>query len=176
MPIRQRVLVTGVLLLALAFAGPSAWAQFASALEGTVTDPSGGVIPGANVTITNEATGVSQTVQTTSAGYYRAPALPGGMYTIKVSIQGFKGWVREHIRLESTQTRAVNVALELGAANAEEVTVTADAPLVETSQARVSNLIEGDQIKDLPLIGRNFFNLVVLTPGVTGRATGGGQS
>jgi carboxypeptidase family protein len=176
MPIRQRFVVTSALLVVLGLACPSAWAQFSSALEGTVTDPSGGVVPGASVTITNEATGVSQTIQTTSAGYYRAPALPGGLYTVKVAIQGFKGWVREHIRLESTQTRAVNVALELGTANAEEVTVTAEAPLVETSQARVSNLIEGDQIKDLPLIGRNFFNLVVLTPGVTGRATGGTQS
>ena len=60
--------------------------------------------------------------------------------------------------------------------DSEEVTVTADAPLVETSQGRVSGLIEEDQVKDLPLIGRNFYNLVVLTPGVTGRATGGGQS
>ena len=66
--------------------------------------------------------------------------------------------------------------LEVGSAGAEEVTVTAEAPLVETSQGRVSGLIEEDQVKDLPLIGRNFFNLVVLTPGVTGRATGGGQA
>ena len=176
MPIRQRFVVTTALLVVLGLAGPSAWAQFSSALEGTVTDPSGGVVPGASVTITNEATGISQTIQTTSAGYYRAPALPGGVYTVKVSIQGFKNWVREHIRLESTQTRAVNVALELGTANAEEVTVTGEAPLVETSQGRVSGVIQEDQVKDLPLIGRNFFNLVVLTPGVTGRATGGGQA
>ena len=61
--------------------------------------------------------------------------------------------MREHIRLESTQTRAVNVTLEVGNADSEEVTVTADAPLVETSQGRVSGLIEEDQVKDLPLIG-----------------------
>ena len=80
------------------------------------------------------------------------------------------------MRLESTQTRAVNVTLEVGSATAEEVNVTAEAPLVETSQARVSRLIEEQQVKDLPLVGRNFFNLVVLTPGVTGRVTGGTQS
>jgi hypothetical protein len=153
-----------------------AWAQFASAIEGTVTDPSGGVVPGANVTINNEATGVTQTVRTTTAGYYRFPALPGGLYGVKVSLQGFKAWNREHIRLESTQTRAVNVALEIGSAGSEEVTVTAETPLVETSQGRVSGLIQEDQVKDLPLIGRNFFNLVVLTPGVTGKVTGGSQS
>ena len=141
-----------------------------------MTDQSGGVVPAATVTITNEATGVTHTGTTTSAGYYRFPALPGGVYTVKVSLQGFKNWTREHVRLESTQTRAVNVTLEVGSSGTEEVTVTATAPLVETSQGRVSGLIEEDQVKDLPLIGRNFFNLVVLTPGVTGRATGGGQS
>jgi hypothetical protein len=176
MLVRKALWVASVVVGIVSIAPGSAWAQFASALEGTVTDPSGGVVPNATVTITNEATGVTQTGQTTNAGYYRFPALPGGLYTLKVSLQGFKTWNREHIRLESTQTRAVNVALEVGSVDSEEVTVTADAPLVETSQGRVSGLIEEDQVKDLPLIGRNFYNLVVLTPGVTGRATGGGQS
>jgi hypothetical protein len=175
MPIRRGFVAAGALLMALSLV-PAVYAQFASSIEGTVSDPSGAVVPGATVTIINEATGVTQNVQTTSAGYYRFPALPGGTYTVKVTLQGFKTWVREHIRLESTQTRAVNVALEIGSAGSEELTVTAEAPLIETSQGRVSGLIEENQIKDLPLIGRNFFNLVVLTPGVTGRATGGGQS
>jgi hypothetical protein len=176
MSIAKRLAVAGALLVVLGLDCRPSWAQFASAIEGTVTDQSGGVVPAATVTITNEATGVSQTGATTSAGYYRFPALPGGVYTVKVSLQGFKNWTREHIRVESTQTRAVNVTLEVGSSGTEEVTVTATAPLVETSQGRVSGLIEEDQVKDLPLIGRNFFNLVVLTPGVTGRATGGGQS
>ncbi len=176
MPMRQRFVVTSVLLVVLALAGPAAWAQYSSTLEGVVSDPSGAVVPGATVTTTNEATGVAQTVHTTSAGIYRFPALAGGVYTIRVSLQGFKNWGREHVRLESTQTRAVNVTLEMGNATAEEVNVTAEAPLVETSQARVSRLIEEQQVKELPLVGRNFFNLVVLTPGVTGKVTGGSQS
>src|SRR6185503_19125247 len=111
-------------LVALALAAvlgwaPQAQAQFASALEGTVTDPQGGLVPGATVTITNEATGVGQTAQTTTAGYFRFPALPGGLYTIKVSLQGFKNWTREHIRLESAQTRAINPQLEVGSAGSE---------------------------------------------------------
>jgi hypothetical protein len=176
MPNVRRVALPLALLIVSGLAPREAWAQFASAIEGTVTDASGGVVPGAAVTITNEATGVAQTGHTTTAGYYRFPALPGGVYTVKVTLQGFKTWNREHVRLESTQTRAVNVALEVGNAGSEEVTVTAEAPLVETSQGRVSGLIQEDQVKDLPLIGRNFFNLVVLTPGVVGRATGGGQA
>src|SRR5437867_11290351 len=176
MPTGRRLALALTLVVASGLSPRGAWAQFASTLEGTVTDPSGGVVPGAAVTITNEATGVAQTGHTTTAGYYRFPALPGGIYTVRVAVQGFKTWNREHIRLESTQTRAVNVALEIGSAGSEEVTVTAETPLVETSQGRVSGLIEGAQIEDLPLIGRNFFNLVVLTPGVTGKVTGGSQS
>jgi hypothetical protein len=176
MSLDRRVAFGTALLVVLSLVGPRAWAQFASTLEGVVTDPSAAVVPAATVTITNEATGVTQTGYTTTAGYYRFPALPGGLYTLRVSLQGFKTWARERVRLESTQTRAVNVSLEVGSANSEEITVTAEAPLVETSQARVSGLIQEAQVKDLPLIGRNFFNLVVLTPGVTGRATGGGQA
>src|SRR5437773_260301 len=172
----RKALLGSALIIVLGVAPGRAWAQFASAIEGTVTDASGAVVPGAAVTIANEATGITQTVHTTSAGYYRFPALQGGLYTVKVSLQGFKNWVREHIRLESTQVRAVNATLKVGAAAAEEVTVTAEAPLVETSQGRVSGVIQENQIKDLPLVGRNFFNLVVLTPGVTGRVTGGTQS
>ena len=150
MSIGKRVVVGGALLLTLSLFAPDAWAQFASTLEGIVTDPSGGVVPAATVTITNEATGVTQTGSTTTAGLYRFPALPGGYYTLKVSLQGFKTWSREHVRLESTQIRAVNVQLEMGAADSEEVTVTADAPLVETTQARVSGLIQENQVQDLP--------------------------
>ena len=176
MPIRQRLLFASALLFVLSLVSPSVWAQYSSTLEGTVSDQSAAVVPGATVTTTNEATGVTQHVLTTTAGYYRFPALPGGVYTVKVSLTGFKNWTREHVRLESTQTRAVNVTLEVGSATAEEVNVTAEAPLVETSQARVSRLIEEQQIKELPLVGRNFFNLVVLAPGVTGKVTGGSQS
>jgi hypothetical protein len=172
----RRLAVAGALVAFLALNSQEALAQFASSIEGTVTDPSGAVVPGATVTNTNEATGVTQTVHTTSAGVYRFPALGGGHYTVKVTIHGFKPWMREHVRLESSQTRAVDASLELGAANSEEVTVSAEAPLVETARGRVASLIEEEQIKDLPLVGRNFFSLVVLAPGVTGRVTGGTQS
>jgi hypothetical protein len=154
---------------------PAAWAQFNSAIEGTVIDPQGGVIPGATVSIANEETGVTYTLTTTEAGYYRQPSLSGGMYTVRVSLSGFKTAVQEHIRVQVAETKTINLTLAPGAVE-EQVTVTAAAPLVETSQARVSGVIDESQVKDLPLVGRNFFNLVVLTPGVTGRASGGGQA
>lgn len=172
----RRAWIIAVSLAAMTIGGaPRAWAQFNSAIEGTVVDAQGGVIPGATVSITNEETGVTYTVTTTEAGYYRQPSLAGGLYTVRVSLTGFKTAVQEHIRVQVAETKTINLTLAPGAVE-EQVTVTAAAPLVETSQARVSGVIDEDQVKDLPLVGRNFFNLVVLTPGVTGRASGGGQA
>ena len=150
-------------------------AQFNSAIEGTISDSTGGVVPGATVTLTNQETGVVQNSQTSDAGYYRFPALGNGLYTVRVALQGFKTVIQENIRLQVAETKTINLAMDVGATT-EEVTVQAAAPLIETSQGRVSGLIEENQLKDLPLSGRNFFNLVVLTPGVLGRATGGTQA
>jgi hypothetical protein len=173
MKLRKEIVVAvGVAILALD--GARAWAQFTSSIEGTVTDSSGAVIPGAAVTATNEEDGTTQNLTTGAAGYYRFLALPATQYSVKVTMPGFKTIVRQHVRLEASQTKTINVTLEVGAS--EEVVVTASAPLVETAEGRVSGLIDENQVKDLPLIGRNFFSLVVLTPGVTGRATGGGQA
>jgi hypothetical protein len=168
------VVVTFAVMVVLSGARP-ADAQFASAVEGTVTDSTAGVVPGATVTLKNEETGVVQTAQTGPAGYYRFPSLGNGLYTVRVTLQGFKTVVQEHIRLQVAETRTINLVMDVGTA-AEEVTVQGAPPLIETAQGRVSGLIEESQVKNLPLAGRNFFNLVVLTPGVLGRATGGTQA
>lgn len=174
MTLRKGWIVTGILALLLLH-NASAWAQFTSGIEGTVLDAQGGIVPGATVTITNEETGVAQNQTTTEAGYFRFTALPGGLYQVQISLAGFKTALQEHVRVQVAETRTVNATLTPGAID-ERVTVTADTPLVETAQGRISGVIDESQVKDMPLVGRNFFNLVVLTPGVTGRASGGGQS
>ncbi len=140
-----------------------------------MSDSSGGVVPGATVTLTNQETGVVQTAQTSSAGYYRFPSLGNGLYSVRVGLQGFKTVIQGPIRLQVAETKTVNLVMDVGQAE-EEVTVQANPAVVETSQGRVSGLIEEGQIENVPLAGRNFFQLVVLTPGVLGRATGGTQS
>jgi Carboxypeptidase regulatory-like domain/TonB dependent receptor len=175
MKIRQRLAAIGALAAVLLVGAQPADAQFASAIEGTISDSSGGVVPGAIVTLTNQETGVVQTTQTSDAGYYRFPSLGHGLYSVRASLQGFKTIIQEHIRLQVAETRTINLTMDVGQTQ-EEVTVQAAAPLIETSQGRVSGVIEENQMKDLPLSGRNFFNLVVLTPGVLGRATGGTQA
>jgi hypothetical protein len=171
---RRASVVAGLAVLFFGISRPAV-AQFASSIEGTVTDSSGAIVPGATVTVLNEEVGTEQSVTTTNAGYYRVPALPAALYTVRATLTGFKTVVQEHIRLQVAETKTINVTLEAGQVQ-EQVTVSGAAPLVETSQGRVSGVIEENQVRDLPLLGRNFFNLVVLTPGVTGRAAGGGQA
>ena len=165
----------GMLALTLALSPVPAWAQFSSSIEGTVTDSSGAILPAVTVTILNEETGATQSVQTTGAGYYRFPALPAALYTVKFTLDRFQTSVQEHLQVRAAETKTLNASLEIGSAS-EEVVVRAEVPLVETAQGRVSGLIEQTQVENLPLMGRNFFSLVVLTPGVIGRATGGGQA
>jgi hypothetical protein len=171
----KQVLRAAAMLAALFCSGRPAWAQFNSTIEGTVFDPTGLVTPGATVTLTNIDTGVAQNAVTNTAGYYRFPALGAGQYRLRVELQGFRTLTQDNIRLAISEIKTLNATLQVGN-TAENVTVTASVPLVETAEGRVSGLITESQVKDLPLVGRNFFNLVVLTPGVSGRAAGGGQA
>jgi hypothetical protein len=164
----------GSFVVLLAFTGSVAWAQFTSAIEGTVTDPAGAVVSKATVTIRNTATGTERTVETSDDGYFRISSLPAVAFTVTVSAAGFKTTVQT-INLEVAQIKTLNIGLQIGGA-AEEVQVTAEAPQIESSQASVSNLIDKKRVADMPLVGRNFYSLVVLTPGVTGLPSGGGQS
>jgi hypothetical protein len=174
--IPRRVMLSGfVLLVLLVLSSSIGWAQFTSGIEGTVTDPTGAVVPGATVTIKNDETGASQTVQTTDSGFFRFTTLPSSSFTISASGQGFKTTVQEHIQLQVAETKSVNMHMVVGGTDST-VTVTEEVPQVETSEARVSGQVSEKEVHDLPLSGRNFYTLVVLTPGVSGIASSGGQA
>jgi hypothetical protein len=175
MSMRRSLIGLVALLFLLVFSSLSAWAQFESALEGTVSDPSGALVPDATVAAKDVETGITRTVQTSSAGNYRIPSLPAHLFEITVSAKGFKTTVQQNIRLEGKQTKQVNITLELGTATTE-VTVTAAPPAVETSEARVSAQINETRVANLPMVGRNFYSLVVLTAGIVGLPAGGGQA
>ena len=89
-----------VLLLVVVVSASSAWAQFTSGIEGTVTDPTGAVVSGATVTIKNDETGASQTVQTQESGFFRFTTLPSSSFTVSAAAQGFKTTVQEHVQLQ----------------------------------------------------------------------------
>jgi hypothetical protein len=150
-------------------------AQFTSVIEGRVTDPSDAAVPNSDVTVESPATGLKRVVRTSELGYYRVPSLPPGKFTLRIAASGFETAVYEDVLLENDQTKTLNVQLKVGQST-NEVTVSGEVPLVETGEARISGHIEEKQVSQLPLVGRNFMTLVVLTPGVTGLPSGGGQA
>lgn len=165
----------GLTALTLLFAAPPVSAQFTTTIEGRISDPSDASIPNADVTVENLATGIKRAVKTSEDGYYRVTSLPPGSFTIRVSATGFETAVLENVALEADQTKTTNIALKLGS-SATQISVEAGVPLVETGEARISNLITTRDVQELPLVGRNVMTLVVLTAGVTGLPSGGGQA
>lgn len=142
-------------------------AQSAStgALEGTVTDPSGGVITGATVTATNLATGQSRSATTDGNGSYRFSLLPPGNYDVKFSASGFKTAEVPSVTVNVTETPVLNRALEIGA-QTQEVTVESTVETVQTQNATVGGLVAGQTVTDLPLSTRNYTQVIDLSPGV----------
>ena len=150
-------------------------AQFSSVLEGTVSDQTDAVIPDAQIEVEDIATGTGRTVVSSSAGSYRVTALGASTYRMTVTAEGFQTYVQERVTLEVAQTTTLNIQLEIGQATTT-VSVTSEAPLIETGEAKVSGQIQEREVADLPLVGRNFMTLVVLTAGVVGLPSGGGQA
>ena len=150
-------------------------AQFSSVLEGTIIDQTDAVIPDAQVEVEDIATGTGRTVASSSAGSYRISALGASTYRVTVTAEGFQTYVQERVTLEVAQTTTLNIQLEIGQATTT-VSVTSEAPLIETGEAKVSGQIQEREVADLPLVGRNFMTLVVLTAGVVGLPSGGGQA
>jgi carboxypeptidase family protein/TonB-dependent receptor-like protein len=154
-----------ILALAVFFAAaPLAHAQVKGSFTGIVSDPSGAVIPGATVTATNEATNVAVTGPANSEGVYTIAGLLPGFYTVKAEAKGFKSFVNQHIELTVGYVQRLDFKLGVGEVT-QEVTVSGEAPLVETSSMRMSNLITAQQVQNLPLNGRNIFQLAQLAPG-----------
>lgn len=139
-------------------------AQERGSITGVVEDPSGAVIPNASVTVTNQGTNISSAMQTGGAGIYRAEGLIPGMYSVKAEAKGFKTKLHRDIQVTVGSTTRADVAMELGEA-IQTVTVEASAPLVNTEEGRLSNMVTGELIANLALNGRNVFDLIKLAPG-----------
>src|SRR5213595_993382 len=154
------------------------FAQISSAtatILGVVKDTSGALIPGVSITVKHTETGQTRTAISSESGSYNVPLLPVGAYEITTTMPGFKQDVRRGINLVVGQQAVINLTLEVGAA-AEQVTVTEEAPLVNTTLSSTSGLITEQQIKELPLNGRSFDQLLALNAGVVNNTSnmGGG--
>jgi hypothetical protein len=171
---KNNALFATLLLLGIGFLSAShAQTTTVGSISGTVRDPSGAVVPNAEVIIREENTGFSRTVNTGSDGIYSAPSLPVGRYSVSAAPQGFKKTVAAGLELHVSENLVVNITLEVGQMS-ETVNVTADATTVETTSGNVSSLIAEKQVTELPLNGRNYAQLALMVPGVSPVTAGGG--
>lgn len=146
-----------------------------SRISGTVTDTTGAVVPGVNVTAKDEATGVEYTQTTTGSGLFTFPSLPVGRYTISFEAKGFKTVNKTGTVLEVGTPLVVDASLEVGAPS-EIVNIEGGYERIQTANATLGNVVEQKTIESLPLNGRNPLSLIILEPGVTQRSAGGAGS
>jgi|SRR5579863_5199560 len=139
-------------------------AQDTATIVGTITDPSGAAIPGADVTVSNPEKGFADALVSNAAGEYMAAKVPIGNYVITAEAAGFRKLVRFGITLSVGQIQRVDLKLTIGLVS-QEITVSGSVPKVETESAAVSDVVTGSQIADLELNGRNFVALALLVPG-----------
>ena len=170
---RQTRFIRALVAMFLAFPlASTAHAQVTSAtIVGTVTDSSGAALPGASVTARNVDTGFNRTVPSNEDGAYRLEFLPIGGYIVEVTLSGFKTSTRSGIVLNVNDTVRVDAALSLGGV-AETVNVEAETPAVNTSTSDISRTIDAAAIESLPLVDRNVYTLLDLTPGVQSNNNG----
>jgi hypothetical protein len=143
-------------------------------MVGTVTDATGAAVPNAHVTVTNTATNLTRNAQTNDQGEYRIEFLPVGDYTVAITAGGFKKAIRNGVVLEVAVPARVDAKLELGEI-AQTVEVTSSAPLINTTTSEVGRTIENQEIVNLPLVNRNAYQLLELTPGVQNSTFNPGQ-
>ncbi len=153
-------------LAMLVGSAPEAVAQNTATISGIVTDATGAVIPGAEVTITREETGTVTAVSTNEVGSYTAAALELGTYTVEVQSSGFKSFRSTGLVLNVRDRTVIDVALELGEVT-ETIEVTDTAVQLQTENATVEEVVSGRQVENIAMNGRNFMQLAALVPGAS---------
>src|ERR1700676_2414220 len=143
-----------------------AYAQISGAtLSGTVTDPSGAVVPQATMTIKNVATGITRSNTTSTAGFYSAPNLLPGMYEVKAEAQGFSSKIQTGVNLTVGEQQVLNFTLQVGQMS-QTVVVNTEAPNVDLASSTISAVVSSTTVRELPLNGRSWTDLATLQPGV----------
>src|SRR5215472_14051889 len=162
-----------VVLLAVALLLPvSLLAQVdTGGVTGTVTDPTGAIVPGAKITLTNNATSVAETTVSTATGTYSFSGMRPATYTLRAEQHGFQAFVSKGLEIHVQQIATVDISLSAGAVS-QEVTVTAAAPLLQAENAAVGQTITSQTVNDLPLQSRDWASLAQLSAGVNSAPVG----
>ena len=134
-------------------------------INGVVTDNTGGALPGVTVTVTNTQTGLTRNVVTENDGTFQVPQLPPGLYRVSGELAGLG--IAQKDRIQVLLGQSTKADLRISPQVAETITVTADAPVVDVTESSAGEAVTQDQISNLPILGRDFKDLVLLTPGVT---------
>ena len=162
-------LTFGILILGMLIS-IRVYAQVAGAtMTGTVSDASGAVIPNAQVSIKNVATGEVRAVTTNAAGLYTAPNLLPGSYEVTVTASGFSTEVRSGITLTVGAQQVLNITMQVGQVS-QKVEVTGEAPAVQLATSTISDVVNETTVVELPLNGRDWTSLATLQPGITSNA------
>lgn len=162
----KSIISVGVLFIVMSVSRPMVFGQATTGtISGTVSDESGAVLPEAIVTVVHVATGMTRTVMTDENGRYRVPGLPLGDYEVRVEHSGFQAAVQRGLTLTVGEEAVLDFHLRVGQLT-EEILVTGTAPQLETTKASISLLVDSRKIRDLPLNGRNWAQLVTLETGV----------
>ncbi|HKS39041.1 MAG TPA: TonB-dependent receptor [Blastocatellia bacterium] len=165
--------LTLIVFLISALAVPAS-AQFKASIQGTVTDPSGAVVSGATITVTNQETNKTQQTTTSDDGFYRVSGLAPGTYTVSAETSGFKKQVIDNIVVHAEDAQGIDLALEAGQVS-ESVTISAgpDATQLDKENASIDRAITTQEIRRIPQAGRDPYELIRLTPGIFGDAARG---
>ena len=169
----MRLAFVGACLAVATLARP-VLAQDAGTIHGVVVDGSGAIIPGATITALQVKTGTRRPTITNGAGQYSLPQLAPGEYEISAEKAGFSKLVRSGLNLTTGQDAQLDLPLSVGGAS-ETVNVAAGGELIDTAGSSLSTVIQGRQVVDMPLNGRNVLNLVTLVPGVIPQGSSGGN-
>src|SRR5215471_17807282 len=169
---RSAILPFTIAILLLVVPSHSAAQNIGATLQGLVTDAQNAVLPGVSVTITNVDTGVTRTVVTDTAGWYRAAALQPGTYELSAELAGFVAYKRTGMTLTTGQEPRIDIMLQVASVR-ESVEVVASAPLVDTTKNTIGTTVTRKDLDSMPLVTRNFLDLANMTPGVTGVGGGG---
>ncbi|MDX6713382.1 MAG: hypothetical protein QOH96_4398 [Blastocatellia bacterium] len=164
-------LTVAVFLIASAFITSVSAQTFRGGIQGTVTDPNGEVIVGAEVSITNPDTGLTRTTQTDDTGSYLVSELPIGTYEVNVKRTGFHNITARNVKVEVSATTRVDIRLPVGT-NIDVVDIIAQEPIVNTAENNLGGTIQAKQFQELPVSGRDFTKMLVLVPGAGGDPSG----
>ncbi|MCY3932024.1 MAG: carboxypeptidase regulatory-like domain-containing protein [Acidobacteria bacterium] len=165
---RPRARLLAILLAttcAFLIGGAGSAQMITGTIEGYISDVAGDPIPGATVTATNQDTGIDRAVITDANGFYSAKALQVGTYTVTAELAGMQTTQQTDISVLVGQIKDVNLALEVESSS-EVITVTSEAPIIEVSRSGAANYIDEVAIESLPIVGRDFTDFAILTPGV----------